>query len=516
MEPDKRRRPSDSPEENQAGAKKQRDNSFVLPEFSDEELRVPEDRINNGPEENHTAVRHPRDTSVEPREHSDEELPVPENRTHTIPDMEDFVDRVYFPDNIGAIICGKQIWDRLLNFFTRININDDTYKRLFDLIEKASSNQQTTPPAPNMEGTTTDFEPCNTETDVVIPDEGLIGAFRSDYAKLKDRLNSTLSAFSARDLRQNTDTKEDYDMFVHLRKDLTTVYKSGQHLLKQLQVLKTTGHINIIKTNTSIIPITIPPDDFDNFQKEIKTTTQKQNIKILNKLLEQQIDKIKKIINGLPAIDPFIVAKAFRTVVLSNKDLSDGNLQKKDNYRREQNREYNRDKHADYTETKKRTNYRDQPQDDHYGSHQDTYRERQRPNYENTNNRSRNNYHHDKQQTTDHENEYDRDYPSLPNQQPNKPQEHRRQPQRDNVPYHYRSDRYNYDTADEVPKEHRQQPQRDNVPYHYRSNRYNYDTADDDDYDPSLQEHNNRNYYNSRHTYVNRRHQQNNRHQHLN
>jgi len=36
--------------------------------------------------------------------------------------------------------------------------------------------------------------------------------------------------------------------------------------------------------------------------------------------------------------------KAFRTVVLSNKDLSDGNLQKKDNYKIEQNREYNRDK----------------------------------------------------------------------------------------------------------------------------------------------------------------------------
>jgi len=95
----------------------------------------------------------------------------------------------------------------------------------------------------------------------------------SDYAKLKDSLNTTLSQFNTKELRQNTETKEDYDTFVDIRKDLTAVYKSGQHLLKQIKEFKMKGHLNNIKTNTSIIPISIPLDDFEIFRKEIETTT---------------------------------------------------------------------------------------------------------------------------------------------------------------------------------------------------------------------------------------------------
>ena len=151
-----------------------------------------------------------------------------------------------FPDSIGAIVCGKKIWDSLITFLTRIDINNDTYKRLFDLVDKASSNYQTTntnnssdlnipPYIPNTEDTMTDIELNNTEAEDITPDEGLIKVFQSDYAKLKEKLNATLSHYNTSELRQNTEKKEDYDTFVDLRKDLTTTYISGQHLLKQLQ-----------------------------------------------------------------------------------------------------------------------------------------------------------------------------------------------------------------------------------------------------------------------------------------
>ena len=59
-----------------------------------------------------------------------------------------------------------------------------------------------------------------------------------------------------------------------------------------------------------------------------KSRTPRSNIKILNKLLKQGVEKIEYIAGSLSIIDPFIVEKAFRTVVLSNKELSDGNLLK--------------------------------------------------------------------------------------------------------------------------------------------------------------------------------------------
>jgi len=66
-------------------------------------------------------------------------------------------------------------------------------------------------------------------------------AFESDYDTLKHMLNKILSSFSTNTLRENTETKEDFACFVELRKELTTVYKNGQQLLKQIKQHRSTG-----------------------------------------------------------------------------------------------------------------------------------------------------------------------------------------------------------------------------------------------------------------------------------
>jgi len=498
MELDKKRRPSNGSEENHANAKKQRDSSFELPENSDDGL---EDH-----EEYHAGDKNPIDNSVEPPQNSEEELPVPEDRTHTIPDMEDFVERVNFPNNVGAIICGKQIWDRLLNFFNRININDDTYKRLFDLVEKTSSIQQTTPPAPNMEGTTTNSEPIDTETDSITPNEDLIEAFLSDYAKLKENLNATLSQFSTRELRQNTETKEDYDAFVDIRKDLTITYKSGQHLLKQIKDFKTKGHINIIKTHTSIIPVSIPPEDIVTFRKEIETTAQKQNMKILHKLLRQNVNRIKEINNKLTIYDPFIAAKAFRTVVLTNKDLSDGHLLYKTTQRQTEHRTYNTHKdtehksnnHEDQRQQYRRT--RDQQPYTHTNIRPQRYppqepsqhHTRDQQPYTHTNTRPQRyppqepSQHDNRQQYREPREEFNEDFPPLPS----------------NKPYH---------TYKPRPRSYR-----DHSPKPYYHTYRQYDTQDEAETDSVFYEEDDRNDYNPRRTYYNRRNKHTQRTHHLN
>jgi len=41
-------------------------------------------------------------------ENADEELQILEHRTNTVDDVQDFVERVSFPDSIGAIVCSKK------------------------------------------------------------------------------------------------------------------------------------------------------------------------------------------------------------------------------------------------------------------------------------------------------------------------------------------------------------------------------------------------------------------------
>jgi len=70
------------------------------------------------------------------------------------------------------------------------------------------------------------------------PNSGLMENFLKEYTDLKARLNDKLNSFSSRELRQNTDNKSDYESFVEFRKDLTSLYKGGQHLQRQIKDYK--------------------------------------------------------------------------------------------------------------------------------------------------------------------------------------------------------------------------------------------------------------------------------------
>jgi hypothetical protein len=119
----------------------------------------------------------------------------------------------------------------------------------------------------------------------------LLDNFMEKHRLLKLQLNCNLAQFDTTTLRQNLPTFTDYYQFKELRRTLNTWYVEGQNL----------------SANYLFSPYNQPP------------TNQGLLTYLLNRIhiLQQSI---------LPTCKAIIVAKAFRTVVLTHKTLSDGHI----------------------------------------------------------------------------------------------------------------------------------------------------------------------------------------------
>jgi len=67
----------------------------------------------------------------------------------------------------------------------------------------------------------------------------------------------------------------------------------------------------------------------DRLRENIDRTTRVQNVQALHELIKQNLEKGLELEEMLHNTDNFIIAKVFRTVTLSNKDLSHGAICKK-------------------------------------------------------------------------------------------------------------------------------------------------------------------------------------------
>ena len=188
-------------------------------------------------------------------------------------------------------------------------------------------------------------------------DQMLLLNFETQYNNLKKELNNTLHGFNSDDLREKTNTKEEYTAFTDIRKDITQWYVQGQHFCKTIIQYKSTGHINLIKTNVTTSP-SLPHDDKEYCFTELEEVTKKQNIIAMNKLLIQHTTRTEHLKQKLQDLTPFVIAKAFRTVVLSNKDLSDNKVTQKQDTRRPPKEQYHQDK--------RQQEYKPSRQDDYY------------------------------------------------------------------------------------------------------------------------------------------------------
>jgi len=148
----------------------------------------------------------------------------------------------------------------------------------------------------------------------------------------------SLSKFEVEDLRQKTDTYNEYEKFTKLRKELTLLYKNGQNIVQQLRTLNKTGNLNFITCETSIIPLGLPRAFCHELQDKIDHTVQEQNIQVLHTLIKQQLKKQKEVEDFMKELNEFVIAKAYRTVTLTHKNLSDGAIRYKEQNDRKRER----------------------------------------------------------------------------------------------------------------------------------------------------------------------------------
>ena len=145
-------------------------------------------------------------------------------------------------------------------------------------------------------------------------------------------MNSALHQFTVDELRENTEDDTEFQKFVRLRKELTTYYKSGQNIIQHINTYKDTGKLNIISVQSNIIPNTLPRTLQKTFLENIQKTADLQNIQALHELIKQNLAKGCEIEDMMKEYSNFVIAKAFRTVTLANKELSDGAIKKKQEY----------------------------------------------------------------------------------------------------------------------------------------------------------------------------------------
>jgi len=158
----------------------------------------------------------------------------------------------------------------------------------------------------------------------LLTEENLIDLFEDKYSQLKTLLNRNLASFETDELRQNVENDRKFAEFLTLRKKLTVLYTDSQNLLKTIQLFQDTGRLDLIEVKMTTKITHTSQQDLNFLEQTISDLVYKQNKKLFTTLLCQNLKLIKDLDSTLTHTDPFVTAKAFRTVVLTHKGLSDG------------------------------------------------------------------------------------------------------------------------------------------------------------------------------------------------
>jgi len=350
--------------------------------------------------------------------HYDEEIGIDKN-TDVEPDMsfnvqpnevrinehfQGFPPEMQFGEDLCSIIIGTDAKMKLLSYINNaIAIQEKELGMQRTIQFDTCLREQDTAPTKNKDT----YGICVQDPRLV--DEELVKHFQDEYTQFKRSLNMSLSKFEVEDLRQKTDTYNEYEKFTKLRKELTLLYKNGQNIVQQLRILNKTGNLNFITCETSIIPLGLPRALCHELQDKIDHTVQEQNIQVLHTLIKQQLKTQKEVEDFMKELNEFVIAKAYRTVTLTHKNLSDGAIRykeqnerkregtnkevrfakedmkeaPKERHRREETYEY-RDKEAEKYRTYQRSHESGRQRETRRHRYRDTDSDNERPHYKKT------------------------------------------------------------------------------------------------------------------------------------
>jgi len=214
------------------------------------------------------------------------------------------MEKCLFPENACAIIIGQNQKQIVLDFIHSLNLDKSQDK-------------------------TQDVTVRQSEKEVEKNLEASITRFTSKYDKLKTELFENMKKFSVNDLRKNTETKDEFDKFVLLRKHLSQTYRHGQNAMKQIENYKKKIDVDLVVVDVRFKHTIVPEYYESQYFSTISDLVKQTNKEALDKLIDLSEGEIFDLIPLLQESSDFIKAKALRTVTLSNKHLKDEKIHKR-------------------------------------------------------------------------------------------------------------------------------------------------------------------------------------------
>jgi len=197
------------------------------------------------------------------------------------------LEKVLFDNDLTAIVIGKNYRDTMMKFMKAL-----PHANAEEVVHQGRLNQS-------------------------------VEAFSKDYDTLMQELQQNLKKHTETDLRQNTDSSDEYRKFVQLRTKLTTTYRHGQHVKKQIYKYKSNNDIDLIPVNITFKPTLLGREFEEDFFQKISHSVKNTNYEALEKLADIIRGEICDLKDFLKTCSNFLIAKATRTVFLSNKGLRD-------------------------------------------------------------------------------------------------------------------------------------------------------------------------------------------------
>jgi hypothetical protein len=179
--------------------------------------------------------------------------------------------------------------------------------------------------------------------------------FSDGYYKAIEYLNNIESTFSTQELKENLNDRQSFIKFREVRRNLTDFYTGGDSAIVMINKFNNGEKDYLLKTSKRLIPNRLNRDLIASITDDINATVFAANAKLFNQTIEDCANNVKTARSILQNEDKIIVAKAWRTVKLSNSDITRKIRQNFIPTSRRAFRKPYTDRHASYRSTHQQT-----------------------------------------------------------------------------------------------------------------------------------------------------------------
>ena len=228
----------------------------------------------------------------------------------------------------------------------------------------------------------------DTQTCEVLYDNIKTEALKHRFAIMQKHFDNIQKEFRENSLKENLETTEDTETFRKVRKALTDCYVFGHKTINLSYKILEGTHDYMIKSNLNVVPNRLDKSFVSKVIQKVENEIYNANVTLFNKTVEQCHTTFDSAYQLTQRVSNNIVAKAWRSVKLSNKDVRVLSFRdKRKNFDRDfehterhtdSNMRQDRHVRSGYTERideTRRWNDRDLPERERTYRHRDMYRD---------------------------------------------------------------------------------------------------------------------------------------------